>query len=231
MRALTVFFTIGLAIWTSNAGAQGNNNPPVINPPPVTVSGGSSSMWGWDIAGTTPGGSYLQGLGSVIRAQGDYNLATSAAAVNYTTAVRQGIQNQKDYVEAYFAIREYNRQYREAEYARDRQLTQEWLRYHTTVKPKRLTSSELDPVSGTINWPLLLQSDERSGLRGNVQKAFAERHQMGVMGYNNYIMVQQITNNLLNDMLNNIQTFSPSEYMRLKKFLEALRFEASLPLG
>jgi hypothetical protein len=188
-------------------------------------------MWGWETAAATPPGSYLQGLASVVRAQGDYNLSTSAAAVNLTTAAHQAIQNDKDFVEAYFAIRAFNRQAREAENAKDRQITQEWLRFHPSVKPKRLSPSELDPVSGTINWPMLLQSDELANLRQDIQKAFAERHQLGMMGYNNYRLVQQTTNLLLSEMLDKIQSLAPSEYVQAKRFIEALIYEASLPLG
>jgi hypothetical protein len=227
MKCLSRIGSFGLLFWSSMLWAQGNNNPPVISPP---SNWGGGSMWGWEAAATPPG-SYLQGLASVVRAQGDYNLSTSAAAVNLTTAAKQGIQNEKDFVEAYFAIRAFNRQAREAENARERQITQEWLRFHPSVKPKRLSPSELDPVSGTINWPMLLQSDELASLRQDIQKAFAERHQLGMMGYNNYRMVQQITNNLLNEMLDKIQNFAPSEYIQAKKFIEALIYEASLPLG
>jgi hypothetical protein len=230
MRCIAAILGLSLLFWPGVLLAQGNNNTPVVIAPP-SGSGNSGSMWGWDIAGTTPPGSYLQGLASVVRAQGDYNLSTSAAAVNYTTAVRQGIQNEKDFVEAYFAIRAFNRQAREAESAKERQITQEWLRFHPSVKPKRLSPSELDPVSGTINWPMLLQSDELTDLRQNIQKAFAERHQLGMMGYNNYRQVQQVTNNLLAEMLQRIQDFAPAEYIQAKKFIEALVYEASMPLG
>ncbi len=228
MRCFSRIGGFAIVFWSSLLWAQGinNNNPPVISPPP----GGGYSMWGWEAAATPPG-SYLQGLASVVRAQGDYNLSTSAAAVNWTAAAKQGIQNEKDFVEAYFAIRAFNRQAREAENARERQITQEWLRFHPSVKPNRLSPSELDPVSGTINWPMLLQSDELAGVRQDIQKAFTERHQLGMMSYNNYRMVQQITNKLLAEMLDKIHSIPTNEYIQGKKFLEALVYEASLPLG
>jgi hypothetical protein len=230
---------LSLLLWSNVVSAQGNNNnvnnnPPIIVPPtpqPATVGYPGGSMWGWDVAGTSTVGSYLQGLASVVRAEGDYNLATSAAAVNVTAAVHQHIQNQKDFVEAYFAIRAFNRQAYEAEYAREKQLTQEWLRFHPSVKPKRLSPSELDPISGTINWPMLLQSDELTNLRQNIQNAFIQRHQLGTMGYNNYRSVQQNATELLNEMLDRIEHLAPNEYVQAKRFLEALLFEASLPLG
>jgi hypothetical protein len=229
MRYLFRIGGFGLLLWSSTLWAQGNNNLPIIAPP--ASNGGGSSMWGWQVANSTPAGSYLQGLASVVRAQGDYNLSTSAAAVNWTTAYRQSIQNEKDYVEAYFAIRALNRQAREAEYAKERQSTEDWLRYHPSVKPKRLTTSELDPISGTIFWPMLLQADELSDARQNIQKAYLKRHQLGVMDHNNYRMVQQLANNLLDEILGKIQSLAPSEYMQAKKFIEALIYEASLPMG
>jgi hypothetical protein len=232
MRCLLRLSGFGLLLWSGMLWAQGNNNNlPVVAPPTTTAGGSGSSIWGWDLAGTTPEGSFLQGLASVVRAEGDYNLYTSAAAINITTAAHQNIQNQKDWVEAYFAIRAFNRQAREAESAKERQLVQEWLRFHPSVKPKRLTSSELDPVSGAINWPMLLQSDELASLRQGIQHAFAERHHLGVMGHNNYRIVQQITTSLLSEMLDKIENLAPSEYMQAKRFIEALIYEASLPLG
>jgi hypothetical protein len=220
---------VALFFWTSNVWSQTVAHALGIMPSSYSSYGG---MWGQnDYGGNTVEGSYLNGLASVIRAQGDYNLSTSAAAINWTTAARQSLQNDKDYVEAYFAIRAFNRQARDAESAKERQLTQEWLRFHPSVKPKRLTSSELDPVSGTINWPILLQSDDLAELRQNIQKAFSERHQLGVMGHNNYRMVQQLSENLMMEILVRIQNLAPSEYMQAKRFIEALIYEASLPLG
>jgi hypothetical protein len=230
MNSISRSFVVVLLIVPGALWAQGNNSPPVVIAP-SSYGGGFGYAGGYEMSPATPAGSILEGLAQVVRAQGDYNLATSAAAVNWTTATRQSIQNEKDYVEAYFAIRAYNRQIREAEYARESQLTQNWLRFHPSMKPTRLTSSELDPVSGNINWPLLLLKDDLTSQRQAVQQAFSERHRMGVMNYNNYRAVQQITNRWFVELLDAIQELSPTEYIQAKKFIEALIYEASLPLG
>src|SRR5688500_1139575 len=50
----------------------------------------------------------MRGMASVISAKGDYNLATSAAAVNLTQAQKQDIQNRQDATQAYFAMQDTN---------------------------------------------------------------------------------------------------------------------------
>jgi len=71
------------------------------------------------MAGNTGGGSAagsaMNGMASVISAAGDYNLATSAAAVNMTQAQKQDIQNRQQWTNAYFEMRETNRRARAAE--------------------------------------------------------------------------------------------------------------------
>ena len=56
-----------------------------------------------------------RGIADVIRSQGDYNLSSSAAAVNLTMAQQQAIENQKKWVQTYFQIRDINRQTFDAE--------------------------------------------------------------------------------------------------------------------
>ncbi len=74
--------------------------------------GGWSGYWGYP--GTTIAGSYARGLADVIRAEGDYNLATAAAAVNWSAARRREIENHKLWVASYLEARDINRQHREA---------------------------------------------------------------------------------------------------------------------
>jgi len=61
---------------------------------PVVPS--SSEVYGgyggyYDGGGTPAAGAAMQGMASVVNAAGNYNLATSAAAVNMTQAQKQGI--------------------------------------------------------------------------------------------------------------------------------------------
>lgn len=56
-------------------------------------------------AGTTPAGSYLQGLSQVIMAQGYWNAQTAFGVSMYQDAVGKGIQNRKSAVQNYWEIK------------------------------------------------------------------------------------------------------------------------------
>ena len=64
--------------------------------------------WG---AGSTPAGSYLTGMANAIRAEGEYNLNTSAAAINLEEAQRRDIENRKLWTNTYFEMRRINESY------------------------------------------------------------------------------------------------------------------------
>ena len=128
--------------------------------------------------GSHPGtvaGSYLYGLGDVVRAQGEYNLNTSAAAVNMSEARRREIENRKSYVDAYFYTRRVNQRERDAQIAKQREFNQEWLRMHAAMKPKRLEPMELNPVTGKLQWPVVLRSSGFQRQCAELQKLFFER--------------------------------------------------------
>ena len=80
---------------------------------PYPGSSGWSGYWGYQ---AHHGRRVLsRGLASIIRAKGEYNLATSAAAVNFSIARNREIENDKQWVNAYFELRDLNKQQREAE--------------------------------------------------------------------------------------------------------------------
>ena len=60
-------------------------------------------------AAATAAGSALNGMASVISAKGDYNLSTSAAAINMTQAQKNEIQNQQQWTNTYFKMRATNK--------------------------------------------------------------------------------------------------------------------------
>ena len=64
----------------------------------------SAGWWPGYWGGQTPAGAALNGLASVISAEGDYNLASSAAAVNLTQAEKNEIQNQQLAANTYFEM-------------------------------------------------------------------------------------------------------------------------------
>ena len=59
--------------------------------------------------GGTAAGNAMNGMASVISAKGDYNLSTSAAAINMTQAQKNEIQNRQQWTNTYFDMRATNK--------------------------------------------------------------------------------------------------------------------------
>jgi hypothetical protein len=221
MLALGGAFAQGQAIVTSG-GSQ------------VVVPGRSVSShdypWG-DNRSSTPSEGYGRGLAAVIRAQGEYNLNTSAAAVNLTQAEQQEIENQKRWTQAYFEIRDINRQAFEADVKRHRGNPEDWIRIAQAGKPKRLSPSQLDIVTGEIHWPILLTASQYGQQRVELAKAFSDRAYHGVMGAETFLKVLQLTEDMLSNLKSRVRDLPSDQYVAAKRFIESLAYEASQPAG
>ena len=124
--------------------------PPTTSP--ANYGGYPYGYWG----SSTALEGFGRGLGDMINAFGQYNLATSAAAVNLSQARRSEIANDKLWTQTYFEMRDLNRQNREAEIKRERGNPEDWARYAQAGKPKPLGNQNLDAATGQIRWPVLL---------------------------------------------------------------------------
>ena len=226
----TLLFLVGSSAVAAVVWAQGENStPPQTIAPP---SGGNYVNFGYGgyAGGGTVGGSYLHGMGDVIRSQGQANLDNSAAAINYSAARSQEIDNYKKYTNAYFEARAANRAYREKERG-PRPTMEDLVRYAQMGKPDRLSPGDMDVVTGELNWPIVLQSDELADDRAAVEEAFRHRSASGVMGMQEVMKVRQLTDTMLAKLKDNVREIPPNEYIAGKRFLESLAYEATHPTG
>ncbi len=92
------------------SGSSGTSQPyqPAVPPPSIINGNGGWAGYGGTGA-STAAGSAMNGMASVISAKGNYNLSTSAAAVNMTQAQKQEIQNHQQYTNTYFQMRATNK--------------------------------------------------------------------------------------------------------------------------
>src|SRR5688500_18495850 len=72
---------------------------------PAASAFNNYGVYGGSYGGATAAGSDMQGMASVISAQGNYNLSTSAAAINMTQAKKNEIQNRQQWTNTYFEMR------------------------------------------------------------------------------------------------------------------------------
>ena len=98
------------------SGSAPSGSPPyqpAVPPPSTTVYGGGGG-YGYG-GGQTAQGAALQGMSQVISAAGQYNLATSAAAVNLTQAESNQLRNNVQGVQTFWQMRDIGRAEREKE--------------------------------------------------------------------------------------------------------------------
>jgi hypothetical protein len=143
------------------------------------------AAWG-AVLGMGMGGGYAStaqqaadyGMSQVVRSQGYANLKNSEAAKNWEEAKTQEIQNRMRWTETYFEMRKTNREARAAEDGPP--VTQEQaIRMAKMTLPSRLGSTQLDPVTGHIEYPMVLQDDIFAPYRQELDTIFARRASTG----------------------------------------------------
>lgn len=187
----------------------------------------------WDYYGyhsSTAQEGYGRGLADMIRSQGIYNRLSAEALVKQEEARRRYIENYKEGVDTYLQTRALNREYRAAEQAERREEVREWLENRTPHQPRRLSPSELDPTTGHIDWPILLQDGAYSELREMLERTFRQRaNQGGSFGPDSYETVLTTGEQMLQELKERIHDVSPGDYIAAKRFIQALTNEAQFP--
>jgi hypothetical protein len=194
---------------------------PAVPAPSISSYGGG--YYGGYGGGGTVAGSSLRGMADVISAQGNYNLATSAAVVNMTQAQKQAIQNRGDATNTYFQMRQMNRQYRAAEEGPPATMEQV-ARMAKQGVPKPLTPSEVNSVTGQINWPTALGAEVFAPYREEVEKLAASRAKYGELGFSDQVKLRQLVNDMAEHLNARIQDVSPQDYTNSKSFLQRLLY-------
>jgi hypothetical protein len=207
----------------------GRNSPPYQPAVPASSTAnayGGYGGWYGGSGGGTAAGSALNGMASAISAKGDYNLSTSAAAVNMTQAQKNEIENRQQWTNTYFDMRATNRAARDAE--RSPTPTMEQLaRIARDGAPRPLSPSQMDPVSGRINWPTALQEASFAAQRTELEQLFASRARYGGLNYSDQMRVQQIIDSMFSGLKAQIQEIPPQDYVACRSLLQSLTYAAT----
>jgi hypothetical protein len=203
---------------------SGSYYQPAVPPPSnVTAYGGG---WGYQTGASTAAGSAMSGMASVISAAGDYNLATSAAAVNMTQAERNEIQNRQQATNAYFEMRATNRAARAAE-AGPKPTHEQLVRIAREGIPKPPSTDQMDPVTGRIAWPGVLQTGDFESQRAEVDQLFAKRATQGGLTYAEQSKVRESIDAMLIELKGQIRDVPPQDYVASRGFLQSLSYIAT----
>ncbi len=222
-----ILASVSLALAQQQPASQPTEQPyqPAVPPPSIGGYGGGYGGWGGTTGGvgSTAAGSSMTGMANVISAKGDYNLSTSAAAVNYTEAESKEIENRQQYTNAYFDMRETNRAAREAE--RGPRLSAESLaRLAHENAPQALSPGEVDPVSGKLNWPDALQSDIFAADRKHLELLVGSYSQVGSLDYSDRTKARKVINDMATELKAHVRDIPGPDYIACRKFLESLMY-------
>ncbi|MHB8903344.1 MAG: hypothetical protein ACYC6Y_31665 [Thermoguttaceae bacterium] len=192
----------------------------------VYVDGGYS----YPFRASTPGESFARGRADIIRAQGEFNRLSSEAAINAQQARSGAIANAKDGVEAYFRIREMNRDYRKAERG-PRPTPEDFERYSRAGRPIPLSPSELDTLTGRVRWPVLLRDEHFAAWRAEIEDLldrWAVSRNLGqpaTFGTEQHLAVRQAIGQMEEQLRVAVRNLHPQDYSASQRFLDSLEYQ------
>src|SRR5262249_29889211 len=129
--------------------------------------------------GGTAAGNYMQGMSTVIRSAGEYNLLSSEAGINNEEMRSKYLDNRKKWTQNYLQLREERMQLEAQKREMTRHSADTVAASAKSAAPRPLGSSALDPVTGQITWPELLRGDEFAAQRTELEKLFELRAKTG----------------------------------------------------
>ena len=194
---------------------------PAIPAPSTTVYGGGG--YGYGGGGQTAQGAALQGMSQVISSAGQYNLATSAAAVNMTQAESNQLKNNVQGVQTFWQMRDIGA----AERAKERgpRLTPEQLaRIARDGAPRGLSASQIDPVTGVLYWPSALQDANFQSQRSTVDEYTAKWVKYGALDYADQRQVRENIDAMFDSLKSQITSIPPQDYVACRTFLQSLLY-------
>lgn len=175
--------------------------------------------------------SAANGMANVISAAGQANLLNSQAAQNYEVARSMDLDNRYKAENTYFEMRKMNRAYVAAERG-PKPTSEQMFRLAKERAPDRLNANQLDPLTGQISWPVILEEDAYKDYRDKLEELFAlkARHN-GQIGPSEYAELQRTTKAMEAELRKHIKEYTGTDYARARSLIESLSYEATLTAG
>jgi len=190
------------------------------------------------------GGGYGMGGGSIysqaenarantLRAQGEYNMDTTAAMSNYEDARSKYIDNQQKWIQVYGekqrALAAQHEAEREATHA-ERERAREFQAANPPAGPPRLTASQLDSYTGRIQWPTALNEVAFEGQRKSLEALFALRVHTST-NPDLASKVDKAVREMKESLRAKIREIPSQDYIEARRFLDSLAVEGRSAVG
>lgn len=191
--------------------------------PASSTIGYGGGAWGGPSAAQTAPGAALQGTAQVLSAAGEYNLATSAAAVNATHAQSIAMRNQVQAAQTYWNMRDIGSLEREKQRG-SHATPDELARRARAAAPRALSASQIDLVSGVLYWPTALQQASFEADRISLDEYAARWAKYGTLDYDDKVQVRASINTMYAALKSQIASLTPHDYMESRVFLQSLLY-------
>lgn len=178
----------------------------------------------------TAGESYARGISDVVQSAGQANLLNSQAANNYADARSKELDNRLKYTNTYFQNRQMNEKYR-AQLDGKPMSSEDAVRIASAAAPKRLSSAQLDPITGQIKWPMGLRDPRYTTTLVELDKMYNERAAQGYIDAPTFSKITQTCNDLKTALDKNVDSMDSNMFLEARKFIESLSYEARFPAG
>lgn len=175
---------------------------------------------------STAGQGFAMGMADCVRATGMATLMGSMAASNVADAQSKFIDNQVKATQGFIERQRMGQSY-QASLRKPPPTAEQLYRLAQEGLPKSLSASQLDPVTGDINWPVVLRDEQFDSYRESAQKFFHEAvANPHSFSYASYHQLQQAGSDCLAMLKSRIKEFRPNDYIEAKKFVDSLTYAA-----
>lgn len=170
---------------------------------------------------------------NTIRAQGEYNVMNTAAMSNYEDARSKYIDNLDKWTQVYSerqrALAAQKEADREAALAA-RERAKEFQASRPPSGPPRLTTSQLDPSTGRIQWPTALMTASFEGQRKSLDTLFEIRVHTST-NPDLASKVDKAVSEMKDSLRAKIREIPSQDYLEARRFLDSLALEGRSAVG
>ena len=160
-------------------------------------------------------------MANAISAKGNYNLSTSAAAINMTQARSNEMQNHMQYENTYFQMQKTNQAYRKAQ-AGPRPTEEQLVRLAREQAPKPPSPSEVNSTSGQVNWPTVLQDDRFAADRAKVEQFSQKKATHGSLSLSDEMAARSTIESMFAELKTLVRVAPPQDYIASRDFLRSM---------
>ena len=167
-------------------------------------------------------------ISAVTRSRGQYQLDASQARINNAQADAMVMQNRKQLATDYFETQNTNKQNRFGDYAEKKKQHEKdaLFRYGSEGRPTRLTSSELDPVTGQITWPIALEAPAFTQFIKPIDEAFVKRAETkSRFSFQTYQQVNRDCDGIEKELRVQMNEMGTNDYATARGFVRRLKRE------